>query len=60
MNNDDGWSPEPGPHDWRATVSAIDGVASFRGAARDIALAIAAAVLVFVSMGLLFIARRRR
>ena len=60
VNNDDGWSPEPGPHDWHATVSAIDGVASFRGEALNIALAFSTAVLALLSLGLLFIGRRRR
>ncbi|MFV1963053.1 MAG: hypothetical protein ACC658_14620, partial [Acidimicrobiia bacterium] len=60
VNNDDGWSPEPGPVKWHATVSAIDGVASFRGPTQDLTLAIAAAALMFVSVGLLFIGRRRR
>lgn len=60
VNEDDGWSPEPGPHDWHATVSAVDGVASFRGAGLNVGLAASTAVLMLSSLGLLFIGRRRR
>ncbi|MEE8405730.1 MAG: glycosyltransferase [Acidimicrobiia bacterium] len=60
VNHDDGWSPEPGPHEWRATVSAVDGVAGFRGTTQNMVFAVSAAALLLVSMVLLFIARRRR
>ncbi|MEE8375384.1 MAG: glycosyltransferase [Acidimicrobiia bacterium] len=60
MNYDDGWSPEPGPHEWRATVSAVGGVAGFRGTTQNLVFAVSTAALLLVSLGLLFIARRRR
>ena len=60
VNHDDGWSPEPGPHDWRATVGAVDGTASFRGATHNIALAGSTVVLLLSSLGLILIGRRRR
>jgi len=60
VNHDDGWSPEPGPHEWRATVSAVDGVAGFQGTTQNIVFAVSVAALLLVSLGLLFIARRRR
>jgi hypothetical protein len=60
LNQDIGWSPEPGETEWHASVASVDGTASFRGTVEDMALAISAAVLLLFSVVLHLVGRRLR
>ncbi len=59
VNNDSGWSPEPGEVGWAVTVSAVDGVARFSGERLALLMAYGSVVLFAASLIGIAIGRAR-
>ncbi|MEA1902067.1 MAG: glycosyltransferase [Actinomycetota bacterium] len=60
LNHSDGWSPQPGPVGWQASVSAAEGVASFRGDSYSVAMAWVAVAVALLGLILVIVGRARR